>query len=133
MLRFVLLLSTQMIRNICVKSIGAVFIISVIACISSLAHAECFSYGCDNERVQRLYVNNGGAVYIKVSGDTSQLDCTLVQGQFITLKSNAAHKDQVYSALLTAVTMDRPVARLRIVNGTSDCELNYIFVDPAQG
>lgn len=91
------------------------------------AQATCTSIGCDNEKITRLWVNASGSYYVETAGDISQLNCTPHGGIRMYLDGAKVGAESIYSLLLTAQSMDKPVARIRIIEGSSNCEIAYVY------
>jgi hypothetical protein len=112
-------------RSSVIKNILAVLALQ----IPVLAVAgTCDSAGCTG-KVKNLYPHGGtGHVYIEMDADNmSALNCTLFQGAFIVLKETNKRHAEIYSMLLTASVMGKDV-RVRIIEGTPDCELIYTML-----
>jgi hypothetical protein len=78
-------------------------------------------------KITNLYTNGGtGKVFIKMDGDMTDLNCTL-SGGYITLKQGNLMFSEIYSSLLAA-SIAKANIRLRINEGSPDCELNYTMV-----
>jgi hypothetical protein len=93
-----------------------------------VAVAECGSYYCEDARILRLVTVANGDVSVKVSGTLSNLDCTLIDSQYITLPSSASRFKEIYANLLAFQLADRPIM-VRIDTGSSPCTINYIYSD----
>lgn len=88
----------------------------------------CDPAGCTG-KVKNLYPHGGtGHGYIEMDADNkSALNCTLFQGAFIVLKESNKRHAEIYSMLLTASVMGKDV-RVRVIEGTPDCELIYTML-----
>lgn len=95
----------------------------------SIADAACTSKSCADERVERIYLSGTGEVFVDLSGDTSNLNCSLVSGVYLTLKPNHANKQEIYSLLLATQSASKPLANVRIIENSSDCEISYVYQD----
>ena len=89
--------------------------------------ATCSKTGCI-DKVQMLYVNAGGDIYIGMPGDEKLANCTPVSGVYFTLSPTAQNKKEVYSALLAAQMADK-VVQVRVKEGSSKCEIAYVTLD----
>jgi hypothetical protein len=87
----------------------------------------CSATGCI-DKIQMLYVNADGDIYIGMPGDEKLANCTAVSGVYFTLPPNAENKKEVYSALLAAQMADK-VVHVRVKEGTNKCEIAYITLD----
>ena len=108
----------------CILTTAFVFLVSLFG---FSAQAACTPIGCDNEKITRLWVNASGSYYVETTGDVSQLNCTPHSGDRMYLDGAKAGAESIYSLLLTAQSMDKPVARIRIIEGSSNCEITYVF------
>ncbi|WP_368564808.1 hypothetical protein [Pseudoxanthomonas sp. UTMC 1351] len=108
-----------------IKKVLAVLALQIPAL--SLA-GVCDPAGCTG-KVKTLYPHGStGHVYIDMDADNkSVLNCTLSQGVFITLRETNKRHAEIYSMLLTASVMGKDV-RVRIIEGTPDCELIYTML-----
>ena len=61
---------------------------------------------------------------IDVNANKNTLNCTLSQGVFITLLPSNKRLSEIYSMLLSANIAEKRV-RLRIKDGSAECELIY--------
>lgn len=87
----------------------------------------CTSIYCDG-KITTLYPNgSNGIVYIIMDGNMSTLDCTLSQGSYIVLKKTNQLHSEIYSMLLSSVMAQRDI-RVRILQGSADCELSYTML-----
>ena len=112
-------------RNINMKKL-ILTITLLIAPFFSMA-ATCSKTGCI-DKIQMLYVNADGNIYIGMPGDEKLANCTPVSGVYFTLPPTAENKKEVYSALLAAQMADK-VVHVRVKEGTSKCEIAYITLD----
>jgi len=93
---------------------------------TTIVYASCNQHLCQTT-VKTLYVHSNSKVYVAMDSDMSQLDCTLDQGNFIVLKDTNPRHSEIYSMLLAARIAKESVV-VRIVNGSSDCELAYTML-----
>jgi len=106
------------------KCSSAVLAVSVGA--MSVAHAGCSSGFCSNEEITTLYVSKD--VYIRTSGDESQLNCNLLEGQYLTLRRDHEKYDAIYAFLLSAYHQ-REAVTIRVREGTDGCNIAYVRDD----
>jgi hypothetical protein len=69
-----------------------------------------------------------GNLRIATDGDETVLNCTPVDGVYLTLQTDDPNFNRKYALLLTAYTLDQDVG-IRIVEGTSNCAVSYFYVD----
>lgn len=107
-----------------IKFIYSFFVVSMLV----LATEAAFAGHCDQNlcisKVQKLYPHSNGNIYIQAQDDMSSLDCTLNQGLFIVLENGTARESEMYSILLASHMAEKEVT-MRIVNGSSNCKLQY--------
>lgn len=92
--------------------------------------AGCDSNGCvgtPKELFSNYYLTGwgDGRVFFQVKEGRDQLDCTLVEGNYLTLKASHPLFKEIYSTVLAAATTDSKVL-LRIKNGSDICEVSYL-------
>jgi hypothetical protein len=86
---------------------------------------SCAQIQCEG-KITNLYTNGfEGNVYIKMDGDMSKLNCT--HSGYIKLKQDNLLYSEIYSTLLAA-TVAQSNIRLRIKEGSPDCELYYTML-----
>ncbi|MEM7765648.1 MAG: hypothetical protein AAF290_16400 [Pseudomonadota bacterium] len=59
------------------------------------------------------------------AADKAALNCTLVSGHYMTLKTSHDNYDTLYATILTAITAGHEL-QVRISEGSSDCEVLYV-------
>lgn len=108
-------------------------IFAALALFSGFLHANsCTPDGCKGKAtniIERMYVSgySDGRVIIKPKVSTQSLDCTLIEGQFLTLHSNHVLFEEIYSGLLTSIATNKEIF-IRIKNKTNNCEVSYIMM-----
>lgn len=104
-----------------------IIVIMMVATINVTALAgTCTTTYCDG-LINNLYTSNNGNTYVLMDGNTTALNCTLFEGGYLTLKPTNASFQEIYSGLL-AVTIAQRSIRLRILEGTSGCEIAYSMI-----
>lgn len=93
----------------------------------NVAFADCSDTVCVGT-IERLYINSLGVLYIASDGDESNLDCTSPAGKYVTLLPTDENFDRKYAMMLTAMSLEKNVG-LRVVTGSSQCELSYVYMD----
>ncbi len=102
-------------------------ILSLLMTFSGFTWADCNDKACYG-KLNKLYPSSTGKIYISFSQDMSKLNCSLVEGRYLTLKSTHVLRDQIYSMLLASVVSGKNVA-VRISTGTNDCSVMYSYMD----
>lgn|GEM_PF-866147 len=102
------------------KSMAASF--ALLLCFASAAHAVCEPGWCRDERITTFYISDH--LYLWTSGDESQLNCDLFQGDYLTLRRNHQSFDAIYAFLLSAYAQDEPVM-VRVYEGSDGCQIAY--------
>ncbi len=87
--------------------------------------ADCSSLGCQNVAVENLYVTATSSTLVMTSGDESQLNCSGTDGRYVTLNVNDPQHELIYSALLTAMAMQKNI-QVNIVPGSVGCTIQRV-------
>ena len=102
------------------------FILSVM--LYSNAIGACSTTRCDGT-IERLYIHSGlQRLYVSTDGDETNLNCSSPNGVYITVPTDHTEFKNVYAMLLTAVSLNKPVA-LRIKEESAICELDYAYIN----
>lgn len=109
------------------KAITLCLSIGLILSISNTAFADCSADRCVGS-IQRLYTDSTGTLYIATDGNEKALSCTAPAGVYITMPADDENFDRKYAMMLTAMTLENTVG-LRIVGGSSNCALSYVYMD----
>ncbi len=105
------------------KLMGA---LTVAALITTPALADaCTANSCNDVKITRLYVTTS-LVYVEIDGDTSELNCTYADGGLV-LRNTHGNFDAVYALLLTVFQSGDNIARIRLVDQSSPCEIQYVW------
>jgi hypothetical protein len=96
------------------------------------AHASCNADSCEitsTDPMKRIYLTSiaEGQIYIEVPSGGGNLDCTLRENKFMTLKSSHPLFKETYSALLSGSMAGKRMS-IRIKNGSDSCEIAYVMV-----
>lgn len=96
------------------------------------AYAGCDANGCvatSSDPVKRIYLTSisDGQIFIEPPSGKENLDCTLRENQFLTLRSSHPLFKETYSALLSGAMAGKDM-RIRIKNGSATCDVAYIMV-----
>ena len=101
--------------------------LTMISIASSSANASCISGLCNNEYIERIIINANGTVLIKLSGDVSNLNCTLRDGEYLTITKNMDNFQEIFASILTLQSQNKPIARVRIEELSNGCYVSYIW------
>jgi len=99
-----------------------------LSIFSSAVFSDCIPHMCQDVFVQRLFAASNGLIYVATSGDETQLDCNAVSSKYLSFNLSDLAADVFYSTLLAAQISERIVS-IRIVNGSQDCQIQYITHD----
>jgi hypothetical protein len=94
-----------------------------------MSYGSCDTKGC-NTLIKRLYATGlaDGRVLLQPEDDPKGIvNCSLVENTFFSLKKSHPSFNEIYAMALASTLANRPV-RMRIKEGTSDCELSYMWV-----
>jgi hypothetical protein len=108
---------------------------ALIPSISYAAAASCSATDCTDE-IDRIYVSQGGAVYVGIEDRSlaaQKLKCTLVSGWYFTLPTNHPNFHQIFSLLMEAKSRPTSTGRnrvtIRILDNSPNCQILYAFVN----
>jgi hypothetical protein len=96
--------------------------------ISIFANAEyCAKLNCIT-KIEKIYTEADGNVYIGTTRDEKLANCSPVAGVYFTLDTSSKNSDLTYSTLLSAFLSNKMV-NIRIVEGSQGCKISYIVLD----
>jgi hypothetical protein len=98
---------------------------TLMAFAAGASHAECASYYCQEAQILSLYTTAVGDVYVRISGTTANLDCTLLEGVFLTLPASSPRFKEIYASMLATQLAERTMT-FRIDIGSNGCTISYI-------
>ena len=104
-----------------------ILILGIFTSTHLLAANQCASWGC-KAKISVLYTSVNGSIYIGTPFDEKAANCTPVAGVYFTLNANGITAKEVYSSLLAAYMSGKEIS-LRIVEGSSNCELAYVTLE----
>ena len=104
-------------------------ILGLFISVSVIAAEQCTSWGCVST-ISKLYTTTDGPVYIGTPLNEKLANCTPVSGVYFTLNTSSKNAKEIYSSLLAAFMSGKRIA-LRIKEGSSNCELAYVTLDPS--
>lgn len=111
----------------CRQLIMTVMVFGMIIMANSAAFAACDEIRCYG-KIQRLYMDSSGTLYIATDGDETSLNCTSPANVYVTMSSSDPNFDRQYAMLLTAFSLNQKVG-LRIVVGSETCAVSYAYMD----
>ena len=104
----------------------SVFII--VAALSFNAFSACTTTQCTGVgkgALLSVYPNSSGNIYLQAGAGRENLDCNLVEGHYMVLKSVHPVFEAAYSTILTALASQKRLT-VRIKNGSPICEVSYV-------
>lgn len=120
-----------MVKNMDLKKYNRSKMISIVVMsfASFSVFGACHKIACDST-VKQLYASSAadGTVFIVPNDSLQLLNCRPVSNRYLSLKSTHPLFDQIYSMLLAAVVSKLQV-RVRIVEGSTDCEVAYAWIN----
>jgi len=90
--------------------------------------AACSANACSGvgkDVLLSVYPNSSGHIYLQAGAGKEKLDCTLVEGHFMVLKSSHPVFEAAYSTILTALASQKALT-VRIKNNSTICEVLYV-------
>lgn len=104
------------------------YLVWTLILLSKVAYASCTATGCEYtsaDTLSNLYLSAvDGRIYIPAASNSGALDCTMVEGKYVTLLPSHPLFKEIYSALLMGVASDKKIY-LRINNGSPICQVAY--------
>lgn len=108
------------------KNIRKLTLLSAILSLSLEVSAACQATYCDNVKVENLYITATGEIYVFTSGAESNLNCSgTSNGEYLTLNTSDKNYKEIYSALLSARTIDQPM-KININDGSVGCTIERV-------
>ena len=101
-----------------------ILILGIFATTHVLAADQCQSWGCITT-ISKLYTTANGPIYVSTPLDEKLANCTPVSDVYFTLDTSSKNVKEVYATLLAAYMAQKEV-RLRIIEGSANCELKYV-------
>ncbi len=102
------------------------FSILIFVLSMGVATATCTADRCIN-KIERIYLHPNGFLNVRTDGNQSALNCTLRDGEYLTLETSHSLFREYLAMLLTAKSSDL-VSVIRIVGGSPRCEIDYIML-----
>lgn len=109
------------------KKIAAFVLITSIS--SQIFADQCASWGCIS-RIENLVLQGSGLVLVNTPLDQSVVNCTMYGNTYFVLNPNQPKYKEVYATLLSAF-LTKSKIQLRIVEGSSNCEISYVRLSNA--
>jgi hypothetical protein len=103
-----------------------IFTIGIL--LSFKLFAACTATACTGvgkDALISVYPSSSGNIYLQAGAGKENLDCTLVEGHYMVLKSSHPVFDAAYSTVLTALAGEKTLT-VRIVNDSPICEVSYV-------
>ena len=72
-----------------------------------------------------VYPNSSGNIYLQAGAGRENLDCKLIEGHYMELKSDHSAFETAYSTILTALVSQKSLT-VRIKNDSPTCEVLYV-------
>lgn len=94
------------------------------------AYANCNTQSCLDSEVALLYINPVGDVYVKLNDEMSNTNCGVDPITYFKLERTHPAFNEIFSALLSTQMANKRIGQIRIVEGTSDCDIWYITTKP---
>jgi hypothetical protein len=98
------------------------------ALLSFNAFSACTTTACSGvgkDALLSVYPNSSGNIYLQAGAGKENLDCNLVEGHYMVLKSDHPVFEAAYSTVLTALASQKSLT-VRIKNGSPICEVSYV-------
>jgi hypothetical protein len=93
-----------------------------------MAQNACATWGCV-DKIEKLLTWHNGTVWVYSEADTTQLDCGATEPdqtrKKILIFDNMIGSEKMYAQLLSAKAQEKSM-KLRIVNGSDPCSINYM-------
>ena len=106
------------------KASRAAMFAALISSAPSVVLAACYPSACD-EVPKDILVWRDGTVSVYFNSNVSALDCTPRTDQGVQINSSDNGRDGMLSTLISTKLANRN-AYVRIVNGSSPCEVLYV-------
>jgi len=98
---------------------------------NAIAADQCTTWGCISS-IKTLKLNSAGTIHIDVPLDKSTVNCTLSGNAYFTVSKTAPFYKEVYATLLSAY-LTKSKIQLRVVEGSSNCEISYVTLSTVYG
>ena len=99
-----------------------------VASIGTSLNAGCTGTTCDQVTITEVLATSWGAITVNTSGTETALSCTPFGGKYLYAAADAAGKNAIYSALLTAQTTKKKVRIDVTADSAGKCQIAYISV-----
>ena len=104
-----------------------IFTITLLLTSLQVNAGSCASWGCKSI-VTKLYTTASGPVYIGTAYDEKLANCTPVSEVYFTLNMATNNAKEIYASVLAAYSTGKEIG-LRVIEGTSNCEISYVTLD----
>jgi hypothetical protein len=110
----------------------ALLLLSTAIGFAPAAFAECSGVLCETVYIQALNAESGALtsnddIWVQTTGTETALNCTANSGSWLKLSSDSPRAKEVYSLLMMAFSMDKPIS-IRVVDSSTDCLIAYAYV-----
>jgi hypothetical protein len=103
-------------------------ILAIGTLLSFNVFSACSANSCSGVGKNALisvYPNSSGNIYLQAGAGKENLDCKLIEGHYMVLKSDHPVFEAAYSTILTALSSQKSLT-VRIKNGSPICEVSYV-------
>lgn len=100
----------------------------MLMCSSLNTIAACSAIACTGKGkdvLLSIYPNGHGSIYLQAPAERAKLDCSLVDGHYMTLKKTHPNFDEIFSTALAGMAMNKQMT-IRIKAGSAGCEVSYV-------
>ncbi|RZF55977.1 hypothetical protein EXE30_04035 [Acinetobacter halotolerans] len=108
-----------------------IYFLMLFMCFTNQAIAadQCAAWGCIS-RIENLVIQDSGRILINTPLDQSIVNCKLYGNTYFVVSSGQPRYKELYSMLLSAY-LTKTKVQLRIVEGSTNCEISYIRMSNA--
>ena len=98
------------------------------AALTSGAYAGCSGTVCDQVKINEVVATAWGSITVDTNADETALSCTPYGNKYVYVAANAAGKNAIYSALLTAKTTGKAVRINLAADSNGKCQIQYVNI-----
>lgn len=108
-----------------------IYTLVLFICITMQVNAadQCTTWGCIS-RIENLVLQDSGRILINTPLDQSSVNCKLYGNTYFVVSPEQPKYKEFYSMLLSAY-LTKSKIQLRIVEGSTNCEVAYIRMSNA--
>lgn len=103
-------------------------VLAASVAFASNASAACYTNYCKGPAVSTVlsvFPNGSGNIFLELPTDKTNLNCTLTEGAYGLLKSDHPLFKEIYSTILSAVSMNK-LLQVRFIEGSAGCHVAYV-------